>query len=646
MTRPSPNERRSAAALSPASGFLPQSRREMEALGWDRCDVILVTGDAYVDHPSYGISVIARLLESRGLRVGIIAQPDWRSPDGFTVLGEPLLFFGITGGNVDSMVANFTANKHRRRSDEYSPGNQAGLRPDRAVIVYANRLREAFGQVPLVLGGLEASLRRLAHYDFWDNKVRRSILLDARADILVYGMGERQITEIAERLAAGELVSGLSGISGTAVIRSGDQLPPGAVRVPPYEEAAANRFRYAEAFRLAYKEMDPSQARPVVQGHGDRFVVQYPPARPLSTPELDELYAFPYQRTWHPSYEAAGGIKAFETVRFSIISNRGCSGECSFCAIYFHQGRIVQSRSEASILAEARTIAARPDFKGTITDIGGPTANLYAATCKRWDRNGYCDHRKCLVPEKCPSLDLGYDAGIRLFRKVQELPGVKHVFIGSGLRLDLLVDDEAQPYLRQICQHQVSGLMKVAPEHCDDAVLGVMNKPRFAVYEEFIKRFRQAARDVGKKIYVVNYWISAHPGASLARALKLGLYLAKGRMRPEQIQDFLPSPMTLATCMYHTGRDPFTGKKVYIPSTERERRLQRALIQYDQPKNRNLLVEALGELNSLHVLPKFEQAARPVRNPSRRKTKPQGRATGNAGLKRRKSKRSSGRSSS
>ena len=600
---------------SPASpldtrGFLPQSRREMTALGWDRCDVILVTGDAYVDHPSYGISMIARLLESRGWRVGIIAQPDWRGADDFQALGEPRLFFGISGGNVDSMVANYTSNKKRRRKDEYSPGDKAGMRPDRATVVYSNRVREAFPGAPIVLGGLEASLRRLAHYDYWDDKVRRSVLLDTRADILVYGMGERQIVEIAERLDAGEKPGALSDIRGTAVVRGRDGLPADAVHLPACEKVAASADLYGEAFRLSYAEMDPGRARPVAQAHGDRWVVQYPPQPPLTTAELDELFTFPYMRAWHPRYERDGGVKAFETVRFSIAANRGCSGECSFCAIYFHQGRIVQSRSEESVVNEAREMASRPEFKGTITDIGGPTANLYAASCKRWDKGEFCDHRKCLTPEKCPSLKLGYGDCIRLYRRVQDLPGVKHVFIGSGLRLDLLADDAAEPYLRQICEHQVSGLLKVAPEHCDDLVLGLMNKPRFAVYEEFVKRFRAAAKSVGKRLFIVNYWISSHPGADMARTLKLALYLAKRRIKPEQIQDFMPSPMTLATCMYHTGRDPFTGKKVYVPRSDRERRMQRALLQYDRPANRPLLIEALKELDSMHVLEKFSPGTR------------------------------------
>ncbi len=607
------------------ANFLPRSRAEMAALGWDRCDVVLVTGDAYVDHPSYGVALIARLLESRGLRVGVIAQPDWRGTADFAQLGEPRLCFGVTGGNVDSMVANTTAGKRRRKFDDYAPGDRAGLRPDRAVIVYANRLREAFGSVPIMLGGLEASLRRLAHYDYWEDRVRRGVLVDARADILVYGMGERQIAEIMERLERGAT---LDGIRGTVVVRGADAVPADAVTLPSYEEAAADRDAFGAAFKLAYREMDPGVGRAVVQPHGDRVVIQYPPALPLTTAELDALYALPYARAWHPDYDAAGGIRAFETVRHSITSHRGCSGECAFCAIYFHQGRIVQSRSEASILAEGRALAARQDFNGTITDVGGPTANMYACSCARWKKHRFCSDKHCLVPDKCLSFKRGYSACIQLYRKLAAIPGVKHVFIGSGLRHDLLADDEARPYLEQICRYQVSGLLKVAPEHCDDGVLGLMRKPRFAVYEEFVKRFKAAARAVGKEIYIVNYFITSHPGATLRENLKLALYLAKRRIKPEQIQDFIPSPMTLSTCIYHTGRDPFTGKAVPVARGERERRLQRAMVQYDKPGNRALLAEALDTIDSRHVLPKFDaaiaatQTSKRGRRPLRRSAPP------------------------
>lgn len=601
-----PRRFRSPRAPAP---FLPLTRREMEALGWDACDVILVSGDAYVDHPAFGAAVIGRLLERAGWRVGILAQPDWRGPEAFTALGAPRLCFGVTGGNVDSMIANLSAGKQRRRTDDFSPGGQAGRRPDRAALVYANRLREAHPGVPIVLGGLEASLRRLAHYDYWDDKVRRSLLVDARADILVYGMGESQIRAIVARLARDGASADLDGIPGTVVVRPPEAAPAGAVALPSFEAVAADRAAYAEAFRLAERELAPSGAKPLAQPHGDRVVVQWPPAPPLSPAELDALYALPFRRAWHPSYDAQGGVPALETVRTSITAHRGCCGDCSFCAITSHQGRIVTSRSEASILAEARRIAAGPGFKGTITDVGGPTANLYGARCRRWDAGRFCRDRNCLVPERCEHLELGYDAAIRLYRRLAQVPGVKHVFLGSGLRFDLLVEERDRRYLEQIAAHQVSGLLKIAPEHCDDRVLELMAKPRFAVYEQFLKRFRAASLKAGKQQYVVNYFIASHPGSSLREALKLALYLAKRRVKPEQIQDFIPTPMTRATCMYHTGADPATGRRVHVPRSLEERRMQRALLQYDRPHNRKLLEAALAELGALHVLPKFLAAA-------------------------------------
>ena len=613
--------------------FLPMSRHEMDARGWDQCDVILVSGDAYVDHPSFGAALIGRLLESRGHRVGVIAQPGWQDAHDFKALGRPRLCFGITAGNVDSMIANLSAGKQRRRSDDFSPGGKTGLRPDRATIVYANRAREAYPGVPIVLGGLEASLRRLAHYDYWDDRVRRSILLDARADILVYGMGEQPLLEILERLeaaAAGGAAPGgtspadLTAIRGTVTVAAASagakDGPHGAVRLPSYQEVARDKQRYLEAFKLAERELAPGDGRPLAQPHGDRLVVQWPPAPPMAQRELDALYDLPFKRAWHPSYDAAGGVPALETVRASITAHRGCCGDCSFCAITAHQGRIVQSRSERSILGEVRRIADDPAFKGTITDIGGPTANLYGARCKRWDRGRICHDRHCLLPERCPHLELGYDQAIRLYREAARVPGVQHVFLGSGLRFDLLTEDRDRRYLEQIAAHQVSGLLKVAPEHCDDRVLGLMNKPRFAVYEEFLRRFRAASKKAGKRQYVVNYFIASHPGSSLRETLKLALYLAKRRIKPEQIQDFIPAPMTRATCMHHTGIDPATGKRVHVPRTLKERRMQRALLQYDRAANRKLLEAALTELDSLHVLPKFLAAT--GGGPRRRRRRP------------------------
>ncbi|MFH1798270.1 MAG: YgiQ family radical SAM protein [Candidatus Omnitrophota bacterium] len=586
--------------------FLPISKQDMKDRGWQELDVILISGDAYVDHPSYGAAVIGRVLEHNGFKVGIIAQPDWQNVEEFKRLGKPRLFFGITSGNVDSMIANYTANKRPRKTDEYSPGEKTGLRPDRAVINYANRAREAYKDVPIVLGGIEASLRRLGHYDYWDDCVRRSILCDSRAAILVYGMGEKQIVEIARRLDKGESAQTLDDIQGTVVVRKNiDSIKDKCEVIPSFEETAKDKKKFGIAFAAMYKQMNPHNAKIIVQPHSNLFVVQFPPAYPLTTRELDDIYELPYTYKWHPVFDALGGVKGLETVRFSIISHRGCCGECSFCSLYFHQGRIVQSRSKDSILNEARAMSLRVDFKGTITDIGGPTANLYAAGCRLWDKIGFCLNRKCLVPQKCDNLKLGYTDSIDLYRKLRQVPKVKHVFIGSGFRYDLMVDKYASKYLEEICAHHVSGLLKIAPEHCSDNVLRIMNKPGFSVYEKFVRIFKETAHKLGKNIFIVNYFISAHPGSTLNEALKLALYLAKRRVRPQQIQDFIPSPMTLAACIYYTETDPFTGKKIYVPKTLDERKMQRALLQYGNPANRSLIVKALGELKAMHVLRKF-----------------------------------------
>ncbi len=594
--------------------FLPVSRQDMDQRGWASLDIILISGDAYVDHPSYGVSVIARLLEHHGFKVGIIAQPDWRSTKDFMSLGKPRLFFGITAGNTDSMIANYTANKKPRKLDEYSPGNKTGLRPDRAVIVYANLVRRAFKDVPIVLGGIEASLRRLAHYDYWDNCVRRSILVDSRADMLVYGMGESQIIQIAQRLDKGEPIQSLNGIRGTAAIRGNIDSLDDYIKLASFEDVASSKEEFSRAFKLLYGQMNPPSAKTVVQAHDKRFVVQFPPTLPLSTQELDRVYELPYVRSWHPMYDSCGGVKSLETVRFSLTSHRGCCGECSFCALYFHQGRIIQSRSAASVINEAKLLSERDDFKGTITDIGGPTANLYATRCPLWEKIGYCKERKCLIPEKCSKLALGYNESLKLYKKISQIPKVKHVFIGSGFRYDLLIEDYASKYLREVCAHHVSGLMKVAPEHCSDNILRLMNKPSFSKYEKFVKIFKETAHSLKKNIFIVNYFISSHPGSSLQETLKLALYLAKRRIRPQQIQDFIPSPMTLATCMYWVEKDPFSTKAIYVAKTSRERKMQRALIQYDKPTNRKLVLEALEKLNAMHVFRKFMYSSYPKNN--------------------------------
>jgi uncharacterized radical SAM protein YgiQ len=599
-----------------AERFLPMTRQEMRERGWEALDVLLISGDAYVDHPSYGAAVIGRLLESLGYRVGIVAQPDWRGIRDFQALGRPRLFAGITSGNVDSMVANYTANRRPRRTDDYSPGGRAGLRPDRSLIVYANRCREAFAGLPLVLGGIEASLRRLAHYDYWDDAVRRSVLLDAKADLLVYGMGETAVTEIAARLAAGEPPEALDGIRGTVVLRSTP--PAGSLELPSFEQVREDHEGFLAAFRSSYANMNPSTARTLAQAHGERWVVQSPPAFSLSGEELDRVHELPYTRSWHTRYDTMGGVRALETVRFSLVSHRGCCGECSFCSLYLHQGRIVSSRSPESLLREARSLAGFPEFRGTITDIGGPTANLYAASCPLWEKRGFCDGRQCLMPEKCPSLKLGYRQALELYHAVRRLPGVRHVFLASGFRHDLLLGPEAEEYLEEVLRHHVSGQLKLAPEHSADQVLEAMNKPRFSVYQRFLDRLTEVGRRIGRRLYIVNYFISAHPGCGLQEALALALALNERGMSPEQIQDYLPLPMTASGAMYHSGVHPLTGRRVYVPRSPEERRLQRALLQPRNPSSPPLIRKALKLLGREDLERQLTGGPERAGNPARR----------------------------
>ena len=559
--------------------FLPISKQDLAERGWDACDIILVTGDAYVDHPSYGTAIIGRVLENAGYKVGIIAQPDWRTSEDFLALGRPRLFFGITAGNLDSMVSNYTASKKPRRTDDYSPGGRSGFRPNRATIVYTSKIKGLFPGIPVVLGGVEASLRRLAHFDYWAEDVRRSILVDAKADILVYGMGETQVLEIARRLRDGQDIKKLEGIRGTVIVRSNPEGFKNAVKLPSYEEASTDKDKFNEAFKLAYLEGDPVRGKSVIQPHGARYVIQEPPALPLTTAELDHCYDLPFARDWHPVYEKAGGIPGFETVRFSITAHRGCTGECNFCSLFAHQGRMIQSRSQESILREVKTLTAWPKFKGTITDIGGPTANLYGATCEQWDSSGACKEKQCMMPTKCKNLKLGYEKAMELWRKVLAVPKVKHLFIQSGLRYDLLVEKESDAYLEALCKNHVSGQLKVAPEHASDAVLKRMNKPLLKIYEQFAERFKAMNRKAGKEQYLVNYFVSSHPGCTDGDARELAAYLSAKRMHPEQVQDFMPLPMTLSACMYYTGKHPMTGEQVVTAKTYKERQFQRELVQ-------------------------------------------------------------------
>ena len=575
------------------SRFLPVSKEDLQARGWNELDIILVTGDAYVDHPSYGAALIGRVLEAAGFRVGIIAQPDCQGVEDFKALGKPKLFFAITAGNLDSMVANYTANKKVRNIDDYSPGGRSHLRPDRASIAYANKLQQAYKGIPIVLGGMEASMRRLAHYDYWSDKVRRSLLLDAKCDILVYGMGEKQMLEIANRLKDGEDIRSLDNVRGTVVVRRGLDTVKDPVSIPSFEDVSKDKNEFNRAFKNIYAEADPIRGRAVVQKHADRFVIQYPPALPMTTEELDKIYSLPFARDWHVSYNKAGGIPGFDMVRNSVTSHRGCAGGCSFCSLYLHQGRIVQSRSIESILEEIKTISQDKKFKGTITDIGGPTANMYMAKCDVWKERGSCREKKCLVPEVCRNFKTGYGHSLSLWRKLKEMPKVKHVFVGSGVRYDLLTDSYSDEYLNELCAHHVSGQLKAAPEHCSNHVLDLMSKPRFNVYEKFVDRFERVNRKLNKKQFLVNYFIVGHPGARLEDALQLAIYLAERHMNPEQVQDFIPLPMTLSGAMYYTEQDPFTGKKLYVAKYPHERMMQRALLQYKNPQNRQYILKAL-----------------------------------------------------
>lgn len=585
--------------------LLPTNKEEMSRRGWDSLDIIIVTGDAYVDHPSYGAAVITRVLEAEGYRVGVIAQPDLKDPDALKRMGKPRLFFGVTAGNLDSMIANYTANKKFRSGDEYSPGGAKGLRPDRATLIYTNRIKQVFDNVPIVIGGMEAGMRRLAHYDYWSDTVRRSILLDSKADILVYGMGEEQATEIARRLKDGGDIKELNDIRGTVIVRNCIDAFKDAVEIPSFEDVASDKDKFNEAFRLAYPEQDPVRGRAIIQRHARRFVIQLPPARPLSQIQMDRIYELPFARSPHPGYKKKGGVPGFDTVKHSVISHRGCPGECSFCSLYAHQGRIVQSRSAGSVLRELEAIAAQPDFNGTITDIGGPTANLYEAHCELWKGKGACGFRRCLFPERCENLKLGYSRTIDLWKRASMIRGIKHIFVGSGVRYDLLNDKKSDEFLKHLCASHVSGQLKVAPEHSEPYILEAMRKPRFGAYELFVRRFDAVNKALGKKQFLVNYFISGHPGAAMEDALKLSLKLKKMRIYPEQIQDYIPLPMTASGAMYYTGSDPFSGRRIYVEKSPRARRLQRALIQYKNVDNKRYVLEALRLLGRMDLMKEF-----------------------------------------
>ena len=575
-------------------GFLPINRREMQRLGWEQPDFVYVTGDAYVDHPSFGHAIISRILESHGYKVAILPQPDWRDDNAIHEFGKPRLGFLVSSGNMDSMVNHYSVSKKRRQMDAYTPGGVIGKRPDYADVVYGNYIRRNFPDSPIILGGIEASLRRLAHYDYWSDKLKRSILIEAQADIISYGMGEHSIVEIADALNSGLPVSEITFIRGTVCkVRSLDRVPDALV-LPTYDELTKDKKQYAASFYKQYCNTDPFTAKQLAEPYGSHlYVIQNPPAYPLTTQEMDDVYELPYMRTYHPSYEALGGVPAISEIKFSLCSNRGCFGGCSFCALTFHQGRIIQTRSHESLIREAKLMTQEKDFKGYIHDVGGPTANFRHPACQKQLTKGVCTGKQCLFPSPCKNLIVDHQDYIQLLRKLRALPKVKKVFIRSGIRFDYVLEDKSDAFLKELCQYHVSGQLKVAPEHVSDRVLKYMGKPENAVYKRFTQRYKAMNEKLGLKQYLVPYLMSSHPGSQLTDAVEMAEHLRDLGYMPEQVQDFYPTPSTISTCMYYTGIDPRTGESVYIPKDPHEKAMQRALIQYRDPKLYDLVKEAL-----------------------------------------------------
>ncbi|MDY2791060.1 MAG: YgiQ family radical SAM protein [Lachnospiraceae bacterium] len=577
------------------SDFLPTTKKECREQGIDQLDFVYISGDAYVDHPSFGHAIITRLLERYGYRVGIIAQPDWKKKESIMELGEPRLGFLVSAGNMDSMVNHYTVNKKRRSMDSYSPGGKIGKRPDRATICYCNLIRQVYKHTPIIIGGIEASLRRLAHYDYWDDQIRKSVLIDSGADLLIYGMGEHAIIEIAEALDSGMNVKDITYVRGTVYkTKSLETLYDEYILLPDFETVKADKLSYARSFYTQYQNTDAITAKTLVEKYREKeYAVQNPPAYPLTMQEMDDVYALPYQRTYHPSYEKEGGIPAIKEVRFSITSNRGCFGGCNFCALTFHQGRRIQVRSHASILAEAKKMTEEPDFKGYIHDVGGPTADFRTTSCEKQIEHGVCTNKQCLFPAPCKNLKSDHSDYLSLLKKLRELPKVKKVFIRSGIRFDYVLAEGNDRFLRELCKYHVSGQLKVAPEHVSDPVLSYMGKPKHAVFMEFAKRYRKINEALGLKQYMVPYLMSSHPGSTLKDAITLAEYIRDIGYMPEQVQDFYPTPSTLSTCMYYTGIDPRTEKPVYVAKNKQEKAMQRALIQYRNPANYELVKKAL-----------------------------------------------------
>lgn len=574
--------------------FLPICKKDMEERGWEQMDFVYVIGDAYVDHPSFGHAIISRLLEAHGYRVGIISQPDWKDKNSVMIFGEPRLGFLVSAGNMDSMVNHYSVSKRRRNTDAYTPGGVMGKRPDYAAVVYGNLIRQTYKHTPVILGGIEASLRRLAHYDYWSDKLKRSILLDSGADLISYGMGERSIVEIAEALEAGIAAEDLTYIDGTVVkVKNLDSVYD-AVVLPSFEELKADKKKYAESFYTQYCNTDPFSGKRLAEPYSEHlYVIQNPPAKPLSRLEMDDVFGLPYMRTYHPSYEAKGKVPAIEEIKFSLTSNRGCFGGCNFCALTFHQGRIVQTRSKESLLQEAKQMTKEKDFKGYIHDVGGPTANFRHPSCKKQMEHGVCTNRQCLFPTPCKNLNADHREYVEILRDLRKIPGVKKVFIRSGIRFDYLLAEKDETFLKELCAYHVSGQLKVAPEHVSDTVLEKMGKPRNEVYQAFTKKFYRMNEQLGKKQYLVPYLMSSHPGSTLKEAVELAEFCRDMGYMPEQVQDFYPTPSTISTCMYYTGLDPRTMKPVYVPKNPHEKAMQRALIQYRNPANYDLVREAL-----------------------------------------------------
>lgn len=574
--------------------FLPISKKDMKKRGWEQCDFVYIIGDAYVDHSSFGHAIISRVLESRGYKVGIISQPDWTDKESITILGKPRLGFLVSGGNMDSMVNHYTVSKKHRKTDAYTPGGVVGKRPDYATIVYCNLIKQTYKKVPIIIGGIEASLRRLAHYDYWSDKVKHSILMDSGADIISYGMGEHSIVEIADALNSGIDIKDITFIKGTVYKTSTLDSVYDFIELPDFNRISSDKRQYAKSFKIQYENTDPFTAKTLVEQYKEKcFVVQNPPAMPLTTIEMDDIYALDYMRDYHPIYKKQGGVPALSEVKFSITSNRGCFGGCNFCALTFHQGRIVQVRSHESILQEAMIMTKEPDFKGYIHDVGGPTANFRKTSCDKQLTHGVCMGKQCLFPKPCANLTVEHTDYISLLRKLRKLPNVKKVFIRSGIRFDYCMADKDNAFIRELCQHHISGQLRVAPEHISDNVLKLMGKPSSKVYKAFLKRYEAINQKTGKKQYVVPYLMSSHPGSTLQESIKLAEYIRDLGYMPEQVQDFYPTPSTISTCMYYTGVNPLTMESVYTPVTFHEKAMQRALIQYKKPENYELVKEAL-----------------------------------------------------